>query len=219
MDWEAHYQLWREARQRGREDAHRQLKAVARQIAQYSQEDLQWLISALEDDKRKWFVAGVFGFKQLPERLFVPMLRAGVLERDPSNNLEFIRPCVLSYGATRVCTALLEYLETGSNEEKAGAVSALYWARGLKPDEDMSEIDSRTRVDMLQEFVNNEDLRVRRRIIPALHLEPQDYPPELHPLIERAIEIARAHPDEYIRHRVEVQLGRPGPLMAIPDDD
>jgi hypothetical protein len=29
---------------------------------------------------------------------------------------------------------------------------------------------------------------------------------ELHGLVARAISIARSHPDEYIRHRVEIQV-------------
>jgi len=72
---------------------------------------------------------------------------------------------------------------------------------------------------MLQTFVHNEDLQVRRRIIPRLILEPGVYSEELRPLVKHAIEIARAHPDAYIRHRIEVQLGAGGPYMAIPDTD
>ncbi|HEX8210142.1 MAG TPA: hypothetical protein VF584_08135 [Longimicrobium sp.] len=48
---------------------------------------------------------------------------------------------------------------------------------------------------MLREFVGNEDLEVRRRIIPQLRLEPERYPLELRPMVGRAVEIARAHPD------------------------
>jgi hypothetical protein len=68
-----------------------------------------------------------------------------------------------------------------------------------------------------REFVGNEDVQVRRRIIPMLRLEPERYPEELRPLVARAIEIARAHPDEYVRHRIEIQLGAGGPYMALPD--
>jgi hypothetical protein len=35
-------------------------------------------------------------------------------------------------------------------------------------------------------------------------------------LVAQAVEIARRSEDEYIRHRVEVQLGDPRPLKALP---
>lgn len=217
MTWEEHYRLYLETRTRRGNEAYQCLQSARKRVAQNSLEDWQWLIRSLDDSERKWFVAEVFRFQQLPKRMFFPMLRAGVLERNPSLNRKFIDPCVRFYGAVRVCTVLLAYLETGSNEEKAGAASALYWAWRPKPGEDLSDLRNRMRVHMLQEFVYNEDLEVRRRIIPALKLEAEYYPEELHPLIQRAIEIVRAHPDEYIRHRVEIQLGGGGPFNAIPD--
>lgn len=217
MTWEEHYRLYLETRTHRCNEAYQCLQSARKRVAQNNPEDWQWLIRSLDDSERKWFVAEVFRFQQLPKRMFFPMLRAGVLERNPSLNRKFIDPCVRFYGAVRVCTVLLAYLETGSNEEKAGAASALYWAWRPKPCEDLSDLRNRMRVQMLQEFVYNEDLEVRRRIIPALKLEAEYYPEELHPLIQRAIEIARAHPDEYIRHRVEIQLGGGGPFNAIPD--
>jgi hypothetical protein len=69
---------------------------------------------------------------------------------------------------------------------------------------------------MLREFVANPDLKVRRRIIPKLRLEPEAYPEELRALLPVAAEVALAHADEYIRHRVEVQLGAGAPFTAIP---
>ena len=144
------------------------------------------------------------------------MLRAAVLERNPSLNRYFIEPCVRSYGAVRIGTALISYLENGSNEEKAGAASALYWVQP-KPNEDISGLKTQIRAAELREFVQNDDLLVRQRLIPMLSLNPNHYSEELRPLIMLAIEIARTHPDKYIRHRVEVQLGGNGPFMPIPD--
>jgi hypothetical protein len=62
---------------------------------------------------------------------------------------------------------------------------------------------------MLQEFVANEDLDVRRSLIGRLSFEPSQYPDHWKPLIAIAIAIARDHPDDYIRHRIEIQI-RPG---------
>ena len=71
---------------------------------------------------------------------------------------------------------------------------------------------------MLREFVGSLDSNVRRRIIPMLRLVPEAYPEEMRPLVTEAIEAAlRSHTDEYIRHRVVVQLGAGGPFMALPN--
>jgi hypothetical protein len=217
MTWDEHYQRCREAR--GNEKYLR-TQAARKRVAQNNTEDWEWLKTALGDAERKWFVASVFAFQPVPKRLVKPMLQAAVLERDPSLNRYFIDPCMRTYGAKRVCTILLAYLETGTNEEIAGAASAYYhtwW--GAQPDEDVAELRSRIRSVMLQTFVRNEDLQVRRRIIPQLILKPEIYSDELQPLVRNAIEIARARSDAYIRHRVEVQLGAGGPYMAIPDTD
>jgi hypothetical protein len=49
-----------------------------------------------------------------------------------------------------------------------------------------------------------------------LQLNPALYNEEIQPLIAKAISIARTHSDEYIRHRIEIQLGASGPFKAIP---
>ncbi|HVG43154.1 MAG TPA: hypothetical protein VM890_00435 [Longimicrobium sp.] len=217
--WDEHYRLWSEVRHKRGEDAQRWIQAARKRVGRNPPDDWQWLAEALADAERKWFVANVFKLHPVPRRLFGPMLRAGVLEPNPSSNRMFIEPCVESLGGRRVLEELLRYLESGSDAEKAGAVSALYWVRGNPRNEELDDLRERFRCRMLREFVDNPDLNVRRRIIPMLHLvEPEAYPEELRPLIEVAVQVARSHPDEYIRHRVEVQLGAGGPLlMAIPD--
>jgi hypothetical protein len=57
-----------------------------------------------------------------------------------------------------------------------------------------------------REFISNEDIDVRRCILPGLSLRSKHYPAELHALVTEAIRIGRAHPDEYIRHRVEIRV-------------
>jgi hypothetical protein len=217
MTWDEHYRLWSEVRRQPGQEAHRRVQAARKRVAQNTPEDWHWLAASLDDPDRKWFVAQVFRFQPLPRRLFLPMTRAGVLERNPSLNRLFIEPCVRSLGGRRVLEALLRYLEAGSNAEKAGAASALYWAGGNPRGADLAELWQRIYCQMLREFVGNEDLQVRRRIIPMLPLQPDRYTEELRPLVARAVEVARAHPDEYIVHRVEIQLGAGGPLKAIPD--
>lgn len=89
-------------------------------------------------------------------------------------------------------------------------------ARQRTPGREPQELREQIRCQMLREFVSNEDLEVRRRIIPMLVLDESRYPEDVRLHVSKAIEIARAHPDEYIRHRVEIQLGAKGPFMAIP---
>jgi hypothetical protein len=191
------------------------MRAARNRVGRNTPDDWQWLADALADAERKWFVAAVFESHGVPGRLLGPMLRAGVLERNPSANRVFIQPCVQSLGARRVLEELLRYLESGTDAEKAGAASALYWAGGNPRGEELGGVCQRLECQMLREFVQNPDLNVRRRIIPMLRLEPQAYPRELRALIPVAVRIARSHQDEYIRHRVEVQLGAGRPLMAI----
>jgi hypothetical protein len=217
MTWGEHYRLWCKVRRQPGQEAHRRMQAARLRVAQNTPDDWRWLAESLNDPDRKWFVAQVFQFQPVPKRLFKSMLRAGVLERNPSLNRVFIEPCVRSLGGRRVLEELLRYLECGTDVEKAGAASAFYWAGHNPLGEDLAELRQRIDWQMLREFVGNEDVQVRRRIIPLLRLEPDSYPEELRPLVARAVAIARAHPDEYIRHRVEIQLGAGGPFMAIPD--
>lgn len=176
-----------------------------------------WFDSSLQDESRKWFVAAIFDAQPVPKKLFDRMLHTGVLEKDPSRNRWFIEPCLNSFGAASVLVKLLAYLQSGSEEEKAGAASALYWVpRRSDPDPD-ADLRQQILCQMLHEFVTSESLYVRRRIIPMLVLEESKYPENFRSFVRKAIKIARDHSDEYIRHRVEIQLGSGGPYMAIPN--
>jgi hypothetical protein len=219
MTWDEHFFLWSEARQRREDEAHSRLQAARKRVAQNAPEDWQWLLAGLDDPQKKWFVAQVFRFQPVPKQLRAAMLRTGVYERNPSLNRQFIEPCVRSYGSRWVKEEWLRYLESGTNAEKTGAASALYWSGGMPDGEDVDNLRQRIHSQLLREFVGNENLQVRQRIIPMLCLKADQYPKDLRPLVLQAIAIARSHSDEYIRHRVEIQLGAGGPLMAIPDTE
>jgi len=154
------------------------------------------------------------GAAPVPKRAFAPMLRAAIEERDPSFNRKFVEPCVRAYGRRMTVEALLAFLERGTNFEKAGAANALYWTSF--GEDDLGDVRHVLRQKLLREFVENEDLDVRRAIIGKLSLKPEDYPEAMHPLVTQAIDIARSSSDRYLRHRVEIQLGSGGPLMALP---
>ena len=170
---------------------------------------------------------GLDGRETLPEEFFEALVRAAVHDRDPSLNATFIKPATAAFGCLRVREALLGYLRAGVNAERAGAARASYWAsaswrwkrasgqsgrgwwaheRPRDPDGSLASLQREWREAILREFVANDDVDVRRSILPGLPLSAAHYPGGLHDLVARAISIARCHPDEYIRHRVEIQV-------------
>jgi hypothetical protein len=199
-------------------------------------DDFTWLFEILnegtEPDHQNfnflyWLLLGL---KQIPEVLFTPFLKAAVYDPDPSFNRWFIEICLSQWGGITVNDELLRYT-AGTNLEKAGVTNAFYWS--LRSNYDSihggtthnlpTVIDvptqqqiERVRYWRLQEFVQNDDVPVRRNIVPSLQLDPEKYPEALRSLIPEAIAIARAHSDYYIRHRIEIQLGSGGPMKPLP---
>lgn len=169
--------------------------------------DLAWLTAALRDNRRRWFVADVANrAPTLAEALFEPMLDVATNEVNPSHNKWWVRPCVRAFGARRVMTYLLDVLQTGSDFRKAGAANAWYhaWA-GVHSDEahaDLADVRERSRVLLLETFVANPNIDVRRSTVRLLTFDPGNYPAASRPLVARAIAIARAHPDRFIRQCV-----------------
>lgn len=159
----------------------------------------------------------------LPDQLFEPLLHTAVLDPDPSHNRLFVEAAVTVFGRRRVQSALIEYVRSGTDAERAGAARAWYWAQAplrfrggqTRVPTPESKAESDAVADLratwheatLREFVANDDLDVRRCILPGLPLNPRHYPAELHDLVAQAVHIARTHPDEYLRHRVEHQVG------------
>ncbi|MFK0014236.1 hypothetical protein [Streptomyces sp. NPDC091027] len=159
----------------------------------------------------------------LPEESFDVLLEAAVHEPDPSFNRWFVEPALNAFGHRRVRLALLRYLRTGTDPERAGAARAWYWsalplrmpgvrtenggAAGPPGSDGGSDVVAAWHEAALREFVDNEHVDVRRSILPGLSLRKSAYPPELHALVDTATRLARSHPDEYIRHRVEHQVG------------
>lgn len=145
------------------------------------------------------------GYPDLPEPFFAALVRAAVHDPNPSFNRQFVEPLRRAFGARRTQEALLEVLATGTNPERAGAARAWYWAT-LEPLDDLQDRWNRA---ALREFVANDDLDVRRWVLPGLTLDPARYPAELHPLVAEAVHLARTHPDGSLRHRVELQVADP----------
>ncbi|WP_405789864.1 hypothetical protein OG753_22615 [Streptomyces sp. NBC_00029] len=163
----------------------------------------------------------------LSEESFDALVKAGIHDPDPSSNRQFVEPALNAFGRRRARTALLGYLRTGTDPERAGAARAWYWTalplrmplvRARNPGAGRAEPDDRSAVSAewheaaLREFVANEHLDVRRCLIPGLPLGKSFYRQELHDLVDTATATARSHPDDYIRHRVEHQVGDTGGL-------
>jgi len=216
MDWSEHFQRWVDASQRPGPGAHLAMQDARKRVKQNTPADWEWLSTALGDDKRKRFVALLFRAQPVPKRLLPAFLLAAVLERNPSLNRMYVEPCVRSWGGGYVNRRLLRYLRTGTNEERAGAVSAFYWATANPRNEDLTSLRGEIRVELLREFTENPEVLVLQRIVPLLRLDAGAYPKECEHLVGRAIAIGRSHSDEYIRHRIEVQLGAGGPFRPIP---
>ncbi|MFD9602934.1 hypothetical protein OG609_18490 [Streptomyces sp. NBC_01224] len=64
----------------------------------------------------------------LPEEFFPTLMTAAVYDPDPSFCRWFIEPAVYVFGRRRVMTALLNYAQTGTDAEQAGARRAWYCA-------------------------------------------------------------------------------------------
>lgn len=216
MSWDDHFLVWERVYRDPGPACFNGLQAARKRVATNTREDWVWLADALGDVRRKFFVAMVFRLQSVPRRLLAALISAAVSELNPSKNQYYILPCVRTFGTKEVVTRLLRIVDAGSNEEQCGAVSALYWAYGNKRNDDLSELRERRQRLLLMRFIENDDVHLRRRILPALSLQADKYPPELQPYVATAMAIARAHPDEYIRHRIGIQTGEGGPLMPLP---
>jgi len=155
---------------------------------------------------------------------FTPLMHLAVYEPDPSSNRWFLEPALRACGYRRVQETVLEYLKHGTNREKAGAARAFYWAWApiifddpqtrredtQRVNHELAGLRSRRDILLLKAFVEREDLDVQRSIISVLSLSPSSYPQEWQHLIPPAIHLARTHPDDYIHHRIEIQIGASG---------
>ncbi|GAA4973901.1 hypothetical protein GCM10023205_45560 [Yinghuangia aomiensis] len=157
----------------------------------------------------------------MPDGAFAALLHTAVYEPNPSANRWPVEAALNAFGRRRVRQALLDRLRNGTNVERGGAALAWYWSAlpiryphlmsGVPADarataDESADIVEAWRTAALQEFVDNEDPRVRHCIIPGLPLARTAYLPEFHVLVDDAVAIARTHPDSYIRHRVEIQV-------------
>jgi hypothetical protein len=166
-------------------------------------------------------IALAMGRSSAREEWFEPLLRAAVYDPNPSFNQRLVEPAVVAYGRRRVREGLLKFLRTGTDPERAGAARAWYWTQvslmylpgsDTPTPQSQAEVEAYADLDRewgrtaLHVFVTNTDLDVRRCLLPGLDLRAEHHPKELREAVVEAIRIARTHPDEHLRHRVEHQV-------------
>jgi hypothetical protein len=237
INWDSLYdeyrRYWSTARYDSRPDPHFEPGPMAlARMTQPTHDDAGWLIESLRlggepPQGPKWFMFQLLRESQsLADIFFVPVLDAAIDEVDPSYNRHFVEPCLRSFGPRRVNEYLLSVVESGTDFRKAGAVNALYWAEALSfPDntasfrvarattesgalsDNLQDVWERKNRLLLETFVADSGVHLKRSIIKSLDLNPRAYPESHRPLVAQAIDLARRHDDEYIRRRVEIQLG------------
>lgn len=200
-------------------------------------DETQWLLDHLQDRLASYFVVLVLEkVGTLGKRFLLPLVMAGVYEIDPSFNRQFIELAITNFGHRRVMESLLDFINNGNDFEQAGAINAMYWT-GMKLEfppnvpnfslenalpesraayESLADIRQHIRLRLLELFLTTGSVDVQRSIVPRLNLDAQTYPDSHKPLVPNAIALARGHSDDYIRHRVEVQLGCQKLLHPLP---
>ncbi len=221
--WETLYQEYCAARQANDGTALDHVETRARIALQNRQDaSMDWVVEALQDSERKWFIVWPLQNRtiHLPTRLMAAILWAGISEPNPEGSKQFILPCLRLWGVRRTNEALLEVLEHGEDDEKAGAANALYWAgpsseTNYLTTEEWDDVRTRRRHALLREFIANDDAPVRHNIVSLLNLNHSAYPSEMHALVDEAIRIGRTHPDEAIRQRISIELRDTGGDTAL----
>lgn len=146
-------------------------------------------------------------------------------EPDPSFSRQLVGPAIAAFGRRRVQVALLDYLDTGAPADAAGAARAWYWTSvgvrylpgttTMTPESaaefaEAGDLRERYRLTALRRFLADDDLDLRRCVLPGLTLDPQMYPSQMRDQVARAVQIARTSNDDYLRHRVELQARHEG---------
>ncbi|MGW8629989.1 hypothetical protein [Streptomyces sp. NPDC055793] len=151
----------------------------------------------------------------LPEEWFAPLMAAAVHDPDPSFCRWFVEPAVYAFGRRRVMAALVDYLQVGTDTERAGAVRAWYSAHvplhtdrspaygpgGVRDPalDETQDIKAAWLETAMRVFAESTDLQMRHRVLQDLPTARAAYPPPLHELLDSTLVSARAHSDPHIR--------------------
>lgn len=97
---------------------------------------LSWFVSALQRSPQKWFVAAVMAeANPVPRTLLDPMVKAALLEPNPSSNRYFIDPCLRTFGAEQVISRINALSTTPGVAEHDGVRQVMYWVGQSSPNQ------------------------------------------------------------------------------------
>ncbi len=107
-------------------------KFVASNFPRDNPEALVWFTTALQDKRKKWFVAKVMSkVNPLTKSLLKDLVLASMLEPNPSSNKFLVLPCVKTFGKEMVKEAMLKYSTHPQVIENDGFNKVAYWV-GLR---------------------------------------------------------------------------------------
>jgi len=180
---------------------------------------LQWFRDALRDSNRKWFAAALLSQKSdVVGPLLHDLLRAAMVEPDPSLCRSFVKPLAAT-SWEEVVSTMVEIADSGTAVERAGFGRALYWLKA-----ELAEAPADAIVILnswaMREFVRTDDVVTQRCLISGLQFEPEYLDETARSIRDSAVNKARASTDEYVRHRLAIQLGESsGPFMPLVTAD
>lgn len=188
-------------------------------LPKIKEELLNWFEEALLNDSKKWFAAGLLSMSpQSCKPLKKALLRAAIIEENPSFNRNFITPLCAVMTYSEAINSMFEMIDSNNPAEVAGVSNASYWVRIELGESD--DIEARTQLNVwkIDRFLNLIDVYARRTLIAGMSFDKAFVPAKYREKINRVIELARNHEDEYIRHRLEIELGSSsGPFRSISD--
>jgi hypothetical protein len=192
------------------------LSRVCAQMPGVTGDVLDWFIRALADDSRKWFAAAVL--TRRPEGatpLLEHLLRAAMVEPDPSFNRFFIRPLKAAGVSWHdVVEPLLRLAGSDDPMIRGGLSRAGYWL-GAELGPAPRDVHRRLNTQQIRAFIAATDTYEVRSLVRGLRLDRESVDPEHHHLIAEVVAKARAHDDAFVRHRIEVELGSDGPFQPL----
>lgn len=208
---------------RGQEAANARDSAVkeARKLAQRPSSQVTaetWLAERLQGGERaaSFFAATVLD-GIMPKRLLSAMIAAAVREPDPSFNRSFVQPAVRCAGPARVAKELNRIFREGPTQERTGALAALYHVPFVAQRFGLGfeGVQRVPQEELLDTFLRTDSVALRREILPSLKLANL-ITGKSAAEARRVVELCRASTDDYLRTRVEVQLGGSTLLPPLP---
>jgi hypothetical protein len=177
---------------------------------------LQWFRKALRDEHKKWAAAAFLRLTPESARpLVVDLIQAAISEPDPSLCRAFVLPLASQLAPPEAVAILLDIADRGGPVERGGAASAGYWLKIDLPGWTQPTL-ARLNSWKLQAFLLETDPYAQRALVAGLSFEPSHVEPAARALVPQVIAKARSHADDYVRSRIEIDLGTSrGPYQAL----